>query len=172
MGWGRGLFNGTEPGPVKKEGDGRSPAGAFALGRAFGSADNLPEGAKNFPYLHTLPSTYCIEDSRSKYYNQIVDVADVTPGSRPGWSEMRRADGLFRWGVIVRQNTPNTQTGAGSCVFLHIWRGLGHGTAGCTAMPSDQLESSLRWLDPEADPVLVELPEPVYKELRDAWALP
>lgn len=111
LGWGRGLFAGTRPGPVKKEGDGRSPAGAFALGRAFGSADSLPEGAKNFPYLRTLPSTYCIEDTRSKYYNQIVDRPHVAPRSRPGWSELQRADGLFRWGLIVRQNDSATQIG-------------------------------------------------------------
>lgn len=172
MGWGRGLFAGAEPGPVKREGDGRSPAGAFALGRAFGSADDLPEGGKNFPYLHTLPSTYCIEDTRSKYYNQVIDVAGVTPGSRPGWSEMQRADGLFRWGVIVRQNDADTKVGAGSCVFLHIWRGPGRGTAGCTAMAEDQIESVLRWLDPKAEPILVELPEPAYQELHDAWRLP
>ncbi|MEI9937892.1 MAG: L,D-transpeptidase family protein [Pseudomonadota bacterium] len=172
MGWGRGLFTGTEPGPMKREGDGRSPAGVFALGRAFGSADSLPEGAKNFPYLHTLPSTYCIEDTRSKSYNQIVEVPGVTPGSRPGWSEMQRADGLFRWGVVVRHNDSDTQIGAGSCVFLHIWRGPGRGTAGCTAMQSDQLESTLRWLDPQANPLLVELPEPAYQELRNAWGLP
>lgn len=108
----------------------------------------------------------------SKYYNQVIDVAGVTPGSRPGWSEMQRADGLFRWGVIVRQNDADTKVGAGSCVFLHIWRGPGRGTAGCTAMAEDQIESVLRWLDPKAEPILVELPEPAYQELHDAWRLP
>jgi len=172
MGWGHGLSKEVRPGPVKREGDGRSPAGVFALGRAFGAAEALPEGSNDFPYLHALPSTYCVEDTRSKFYNQIVDAPGVTPGSRPGWSELRRADGLFRWGIIVKQNDVDTQVGAGSCVFLHIWRGAGRGTAGCTAMASDSLESTLRWLDPAAQPLLVELPDPAYRELRDAWGLP
>ena len=171
MAWGRGLASQTKPGPIKREGDGRSPAGVFTLGRAFGSAEGLPAGARDFPYLQTLPSTYCVEDTRSKFYNQIVDVPGVTPGSRPGWSEMQRADGLFRWGVIVRQNDEE-QVGAGSCVFLHIWRGAGRGTAGCTAMASDQIETTLRWLDAKASPLLVELPEPAYQDVRDAWGLP
>jgi L,D-peptidoglycan transpeptidase YkuD (ErfK/YbiS/YcfS/YnhG family) len=172
MGWGHGLLKTAQPGPVKREGDGRSPAGVFALGRAFGSADTLPEGAKSFPYLQTQPTTYCVEDMRSKLYNQIVDVPGVTPGSRPGWSELQRADGLFRWGIIVRQNDLDTKVGAGSCVFLHIWRGAGRGTAGCTAMAAEVLESTLRWLDPKAEPLLVELPEAAYRELRATWDLP
>jgi len=172
MGWGRGLVTTTSAGPTKREGDGRSPAGVFALGEAFGAAEHLPEGAKNFPYRQAQNTTFCIEDTRSKLYNQIVEVPGVTPGSRPGWSELKRADGLFRWGIIVKQNEPEPQVGAGSCVFMHIWRGAGRGTAGCTAMPDDALERTLRWLDPSASPVLVQLPEPVYESLREAWALP
>jgi len=172
MAWGRGLAHPTEPGPVKREGDGRSPAGAFLLGTAFGAADALPEGAKAFPYLHALGSSYCVEDPRSKFYNQVVDAPGLTAGARPYWSELKRADGVFRWGIVVRQNDVDTQPGAGSCVFLHLWRGAGKGTAGCTAMPPEHLESTLRWLDPAAEPVLVQLPEPVYRELREAWNLP
>ena len=172
MGSGHGLVKSVHPGPLKREGDGRSPAGAFPLGRAFGSAETLPDGSSGFPYMHTLPSSYCVEDTRSKLYNQIVDAPGVTPGSRPGWSELQRADGLFRWGIVVRQNELNPQVGAGSCVFLHIWRGAGRGTAGCTAMASDVLEATLRWLEADADPLLIELPEPTYQELREAWALP
>lgn len=172
MGWGRGLAPSTAAGPTKHEGDGRSPAGVFALGDAFGASESLPEGAKNFPYRQAQSSTFCIEDVRSKLYNQIVDVGGVSPGSRPGWSELKRADGLFRWGIIVKQNDPDPQVGAGSCVFMHIWRGPGRGTAGCTAMPDDDLQLTLRWLDPAAAPVLVQLPEPVYESVREAWQLP
>jgi L,D-peptidoglycan transpeptidase YkuD (ErfK/YbiS/YcfS/YnhG family) len=172
MAWGRGLQAGSEPGPSKREGDGRSPAGAFALGRAFGIAAALPAGSHRFPYLPTQASTYCVEDVGSVHYNEIVDAEDVKPRSWERWSELRRSDGLFDWGVIVRQNEPNTKKGAGSCVFLHIWRGPQLPTAGCTAMAKDSIAETVTWLEPEAAPVLVQLPVPVFETLRDDWGLP
>jgi L,D-peptidoglycan transpeptidase YkuD (ErfK/YbiS/YcfS/YnhG family) len=172
MGWGRGLHSGDQTGPVKREGDGRAPAGVFSLALAFGAAEALPPEAKGFPYLHTLPTTYCVEDVRSKYYNQIIDANDVKMTSWERWSELQRADGLFRWGVVVRHNGPDTKTGAGSCVFLHIWRGFRQPTAGCTAMPPEQIKETVRWLDGAAQPLLVQLPEPEYQRLRERWGLP
>jgi L,D-peptidoglycan transpeptidase YkuD (ErfK/YbiS/YcfS/YnhG family) len=172
MGWGRGLHASDQAGPVKREGDGRAPAGVFPLALAFGAADELPPDAKGFPYLHTLPTTYCVEDVRSKYYNQIIDANEVKMTSWERWSEMQRKDGLFRWGVVVRQNGPDIKVGAGSCVFLHVWRGRRQPTAGCTAMPVEQIQETVRWLDGTAQPLLVQLPEAEYGRLRDAWALP
>ncbi|HYP89289.1 MAG TPA: L,D-transpeptidase family protein [Polyangiaceae bacterium] len=172
MGWGRGLHTQLKNGPVKAEGDGRSPAGAFALSRAFGVAEQLPQGARDFPYLHSSASTYCVEDARSRYYNQIIDANDVRRSAWEKWSELRRADGLFDWGVIVQQNDPEPRKGAGSCVFLHVWRGPRIPTSGCTAMPREQIEAVVRWLDPHAEPLLVQLPEPVLQEVRESWHLP
>jgi D-alanyl-D-alanine dipeptidase len=172
MGWGRGIHPAAGPGPVKKEGDGRSPAGVFPLERAFGVAETLPSDAHNFPYLHALPSTYCVEDMRSDFYNQIIDANDVKQTSWQRWSGLRRADGLFDWGIVVGQNAPEAVVGAGSCVFLHVWRGPRRATAGCTAMSRQRLEEILPWLDPEASPLLVQLPGEAYDTRRADWALP
>jgi L,D-peptidoglycan transpeptidase YkuD (ErfK/YbiS/YcfS/YnhG family) len=173
MAWGRGLQRmTTEAGPVKREGDGKSPAGVYRLGTAFGVAVSLPTRARGFPYQRALPTTYCVEDPRSVYYNQIVDSTRVKPSSWEQWSQMARADGLFDWGVVVQQNAPATQKGSGSCVFLHVWRGPKRPTAGCTAMARDQIEETLRWLDPDLGPVLVQLPESVFRSVRAVWGLP
>lgn len=172
MGWGRGLHQRQKSGPLKREGDGRSPAGVFSLQSAFGVSEAMPNDAHDFPYLHALASTYCVEDARSAHYNQVIDASEVRRTSWEKWSELRRSDGLFDWGIIVKQNAPDTVRGAGSCVFLHVWRGQGFPTSGCTAMPHDKIESVLRWLAPDAKPLLVQLPKPVYDGLRSAWALP
>jgi L,D-peptidoglycan transpeptidase YkuD (ErfK/YbiS/YcfS/YnhG family) len=172
MAWGRGLQKGDEPGPVKKEGDQKSPAGAFELGPAFGYREALPDGAKQYPYVHVRRGISCIEDMKSKYYNQVIDPSSVTHADWSVKDEMLRPDGLFRWGVIIEHNAKDTVRGAGSCVFLHIWRGLGKGTAGCTAMPGDNIEETLRWLDSSEHPVIVQLPESEYARLRSTWALP
>jgi len=172
MAWGRGLQAEEQPGPVKKEGDQKSPAGVFLLGPAFGYHESLPEGAKPYPYVHVRRGISCIEDSKSKYYNQVIDPSAITHADWSVRDEMLRADGLFRWGVIVEQNARETVRGAGSCVFLHIWKGPGKGTAGCTAMPGEIIEETLRWLDASDHPVLVQLPEAEYARLRGAWAMP
>lgn len=172
MAWGRGLQEPEDHGPSKREGDGKSPAGVFMLARAFGAADALPDGAHGFPYQRTLTSTYCVEDVRSVAYNQIIDGREVTPRSWEKWSELRRADGLFDWGIVVRQNAPDVRRGAGSCVFLHIWRGANVPTAGCTAMARDDIEAILRWLESANDPLLVQLPDPELAEWRARFDLP
>jgi L,D-peptidoglycan transpeptidase YkuD (ErfK/YbiS/YcfS/YnhG family) len=172
MGWGRGLHPNVESGPRKHEGDGRSPAGVFRLSSAFGSAEALPPEAAGFPYVKSLPTTYCVEDARSPYYNQIIDSSRIGGASWEQRSGMLRPDGLFDWGVVVEQNAPDIQKSAGSCVFLHIWRGPRRPTSGCTAMPKPEIEEVVRWLAATREPVLVQLPEPVFQSVRDAWQLP
>ena len=172
MAWGRGLQPADEPGPVKKEGDQKAPAGAFLLGSAFGYPDDLPAGAKRYPYLHIVSRTACIEDAKSKYYNQLIDVASIAQADWSATDPMLRPDGLFRRGVVIDQNGKDPQPGAGSCVFLHIWRGRGQGTAGCTTMAPEAIEDTIRWLEPSERPVLVQLPDPEYARVRAAWALP
>ncbi len=172
MAWGRGLHASPAKGPFKTEGDRKSPAGVFALGRAFGTAEALPTDSRGFPYLQSTASTYCVEDVRSSFYNQIIDSREVPRAGWERWSELRRRDGLFDWGVIVKQNSPDTRKAAGSCVFLHVWRGPRMPTSGCTAMARDRIEAVLRWLDPAAEPVLVQLPKPALETLRRDWELP
>lgn len=172
LAWGRGLHAPPRSGPIKTEGDRKSPAGAFALGRAFGVAPSLPEDSRGFPYLQTQPSTYCVEDTRSSFYNQIIDSRDVSRSTWEKWSELRRPDGLFDWGVVVRHNTQDTRKAAGSCVFLHVWRGPRVPTSGCTALPREQIQAIVRWLDPAAQPVLVQLPRVALEALRGPWGLP
>jgi D-alanyl-D-alanine dipeptidase len=55
---------------------------------------------------------------------------------------------------------------------MHIWRGPGQPTVGCTAMAQADLESLLGWLDPERKPLLVQLPAAQYQKLRHRWNLP
>lgn len=172
MGWGRGLHPNADSGPQKHEGDGRSPAGVFRLSSAFGSAEALPTESAGFPYAKSLTTTYCVEDTRSPYYNQIIDSSRFAASSWEQRSGMLRPDGLFDWGVVVEQNAPDIKKSAGSCVFLHIWRGPHRPTSGCTSMPKPEIEEVIRWLAASREPLLVQLPEPVFQSVRGAWELP
>jgi hypothetical protein len=161
--------------PVKREGDGKSPAGVFALGTAFGYASEPLRGLK-MPYLNLTPSIECVDDSGSKHYNRIVDRSVLAPDWNSS-EHMRNAGEAYRWGVVVDHNgtvagdTNPPEPGSGSCVFLHIWH-RHQGTAGCTAMSQTDLETLLTWLDPARQPLLIQLPTPTYERLIDRWMLP
>jgi L,D-peptidoglycan transpeptidase YkuD (ErfK/YbiS/YcfS/YnhG family) len=181
MGWGLGLVDAASPGirvksePIKMEGDGKSPAGVFALGTAFGDAAEPLPGIK-LPYLVLTPSMECVDDVSSKNYNRLVDRSTVSPD----WSSsehMRDVGEAYRWGIVIDHNAAvpggtAPRPRGGSCVFLHIWSSSDHGTAGCTAMIRNNLESLLPWLDPSRVPVIVQLPEPAYRRLAGPWGLP
>ncbi|MEO7035326.1 MAG: hypothetical protein ABI548_15495 [Polyangiaceae bacterium] len=164
MAWGRGL-HATQPGPVKVEGDVRTPAGVFRLGSLFGyAADRPANAAASYPYIHIAASTVCIENPHSPLYNEIIDAAPTGP--------MLRADGVFRLGFVIEQNAPDTVPGAGSCVFFHVQRGPAQPTHGCTSAPLNEVQGLAAWLDADSEPVIVELPDAEYSRLKAEWALP
>lgn len=86
--------------------------------------------------------------------------------------EMRRPDDLYRLVIRVGHNDAPTQPGSGSCIFLHLRASPAVPTAGCTALEAGRIEHLFRWLDPAARPVLVQLPEAVYRAMARDWALP
>lgn len=173
LAWGQGLQPDTaELGndPIKREGDGKAPAGIFLLTSSFGYSAKALDNAR-LPYTTLTPTVECVDDPLSIHYNQLFDTKDTAKD----WSsseQMRRGDELYRWGVVVGYNTSPTRSRAGSCIFLHIWDGAEQGTAGCTAMEPASIETLLRWLDPKKHPVLVQLPETEYVRYQTAWSLP
>jgi D-alanyl-D-alanine dipeptidase len=155
-------------GPVKKEGDGKSPAGGFSIGVAYGYGAPL-EGAR-LVYTRVDDTYHCVDDGASPQYNRIVSTRELVEN----WSSsepMRRSDELYRW-VIVIDHNPEAIAGAGSCIFFHVWRNAKDATVGCAAMERRHMEALLGWLDPSADPVVVLLPESAHQQLRGPWGLP
>jgi len=172
LGWGVGLTDYTRrKGPVKQEGDLKSPAGLFALGTAFGYADRAEAKFVRMPYTPVVSATMCIEDTRSTYYNRIIDETQ-TEADWSSTDHMLRQDDLYAWGMLVEHNYTPAQPGGGSCIFLHVWNPEGSGTAGCTSMPIDRMKALLAWLDPAAAPLLLQVPEGEYAHFRNEWNLP
>ncbi|HEY0174569.1 MAG TPA: L,D-transpeptidase family protein [Pyrinomonadaceae bacterium] len=157
--------------PLKKEGDGRAPAGVFQLGPAFGFAPTSEVSWLRMSYTPLTPSTECVDDPASARYNLIVDRDTAGAADWRSSERMREVEG-YRWGLVVAYNAAPPTPGRGSCIFLHVWAGPGKGTAGCTAMDEEQLGRLLRWLDPAKRPLLVQLPDGEYARLRGPWLLP
>lgn len=168
LAWGQGIHE-AQPGPQKREGDGKSPAGIFRFGTAFG---HLPPGEISWklPYVQVTGSLECVDDSKSKFYNQIVDNQKV----EKDWNSSERmleVGEQYEWGVFVEHNDP-AQAQGGSCIFLHVWKGPGDATSGCTAMTEENLLGLLRWLDPAKEPLLVQLTEQSYPVFQKEFGWP
>jgi len=172
LAWGTGIHPSfPEADPVKKEGDGKAPAGIFRLSSAFGTAKPDAMNRVRLPYRQATPDLLCVDDTSSAAYNQLVDSAQVKSDWK-SYEQMYRKDDQYRLGIVVDYNRDPVVPGRGSCIFLHIWAGPGIGTAGCTAMAAKDLAVMLHWLDPQARPVLVQLTEAAYGRYRQAWELP
>lgn len=173
-GWGLGLNAPQHDGPIKHEGDNRSPAGVFRIGSTFGYAAHIDTA---MPYRALSATDYCVDVSGATHYNQIVDADVVGAAAVKGSTEpMRRdihlhGDQRYREGFVILSN-PDAVPEAGSCIFGHLWRSSTSPTAGCTAMTSATMRSLLTWLRPKDQPVFVLLPESEYERLRTQWQLP
>jgi L,D-peptidoglycan transpeptidase YkuD (ErfK/YbiS/YcfS/YnhG family) len=171
--WGIGLHD-AQPGPQKREGDGRSPAGVFAIGPAFGYAETATAG---IPYRAMTAFDFCIDVNGSPLYNQIVDARRAGQEAVAKSTEpMRRdihADGddRYKFGFVIQHN-PDNVSEQGSCIFAHLWSSPGQTTAGCTAIGEDAMRDLLGWLDESARPVFVLLPHSEYRRVAEAWDLP
>jgi len=172
--WGAGLHPADLPGPQKREGDGKAPAGVFALGDAFGYAAHA---GTRMPYRPMHVTSYCIDVPASPLYNRIIDTRETGEAAAAGSTEPMRldlhndGDPRYRAGLVIQHNA-NAVPGAGSCIFAHLWRQPGEATAGCTAMAAPTMESLLAWLRPQARPVFVLMPRDEYARYAQAWRLP
>jgi D-alanyl-D-alanine dipeptidase len=156
LGWGIGLHKTPKDAKyIKKEGDGKAPAGLFSLNNAFGySSLNF---SMDFPYSTYKTTDHCVDDSNSIWYNKIIDSTATTKDYK-SFEHMKLKNNLYKYGLVVNHN-PQQEPQAGSCIFMHIQSKSGRGTAGCTAMKEKEITKVLKWLKEKQKPLLLQLPE-------------
>ncbi len=167
LGWGIGLHEVPKDAKIiKKEGDGKAPAGIFRLKQAFGyAAFNI-----DYPYAVYKETDHCVDDVNSKFYNKIVDSTKVKIDYK-SHERMKFPKDYYKYGIVVDHNGISegvkSKRGAGSCIFIHIKK---VSTAGCTVMNESEIKEILKWLDPKGKPLLVQGTEGVveilWKRLR------
>ena len=170
LAWGSGLVAvPVSVGPRKREGDGKSPAGVFRIGSAFGNRPAQQIVPLKVPYVQADSHTFCVDDPGSIHYNRIVN----TDTLRATWisaEQMLIPD--YAYGLVVEYNYVNPRPGDGSCIFIHLWQNSQTGTAGCTAMGETNILALLQWLDTGKNPLLVQLPEEEYAKMKKTYGLP
>ncbi|MDQ7083569.1 MAG: hypothetical protein Q9M36_00955 [Sulfurovum sp.] len=152
LGWGIGLHQTPRNAKIiKKEGDGKAPAGLFSLKQAFGYHPFSVE----YPYTVYKSTDHCVDDIDSKRYNKIVD-STKAPIDYNSKEQMRFTKNYYKYGIVVNHNHIDEQgavKGAGSCIFIHIKKVP---TAGCTVMNETQMKELIQWLDVKKQPLLLQ----------------
>jgi L,D-peptidoglycan transpeptidase YkuD (ErfK/YbiS/YcfS/YnhG family) len=134
----------------KKEGDGKTPTGLYAIGTAFGTD---PPPPCEWPYRLTGPHDYWIDDPHSPDYNRWV-VYEGDPDSR--WKSYERlTNPLYNRALVIRYNEDPVIAGKGSAIFFHRWAGPDQPSAGCVTVSEEQVLRVLCWLKPNRNPVFL-----------------
>ncbi|WP_077614083.1 L,D-transpeptidase family protein [Caenibacillus caldisaponilyticus] len=133
-----------------REGDMRSPAGIFDIGKAFGTVPK-PSGVK-LSYKMTTKYDYWVDDVTSSDYNKWI-VYKGDPKKR--WKSFERLRiPAYKYAMIIRFNMDPIIKGRGSAIFLHVMPGPY--TAGCTAVSEANMLKLLKWVSPSAHPVIIQ----------------
>jgi L,D-peptidoglycan transpeptidase YkuD (ErfK/YbiS/YcfS/YnhG family) len=125
----------------KREGDGGTPAGRFHPVRLWWRADRLPRPVTRLPVRAVGANDAWCEDPTDRRYNRPFQRSANGPGDR-----LRRDDSLYDLIVEIDHNSRPRIARRGSAVFIHVARpGFGP-TAGCVAIPRDELLRLVRQL--------------------------
>jgi L,D-peptidoglycan transpeptidase YkuD (ErfK/YbiS/YcfS/YnhG family) len=133
----------------RREGDGTTPTGTYAIGRTmYGIA---PDPGVRYRYRRIVCGDYWVEDPRSPHYNTFRHVAcGTTPPFKATGERLWHATTAYRHFAVIEFNMNPAVPGRGSGIFLHAT--TGGPTNGCVSLPLAQLRQALRWLDPAAKP--------------------
>jgi L,D-peptidoglycan transpeptidase YkuD (ErfK/YbiS/YcfS/YnhG family) len=140
----------------KREGDRRTPAGMYGFQSTFGTA---PDPGTRLEYRTAGPGDVWVDDPASALYNTWQrEPADGR------WASAERLDqpAPYEHAAVIAYNVPPV-AGKGSAIFLHVT--LGHGTAGCVAVPGPVVVQLLQWLDPARQPLIAMGPESYVRRL-------
>jgi L,D-peptidoglycan transpeptidase YkuD (ErfK/YbiS/YcfS/YnhG family) len=138
----------------KREGDGATPAGEYALLRVLYRADRTSRPITVLPAGPIDPADGWCDAAGDPQYNRQVTLP--YPASA---ESLWRPDGLYDLVVVTSHNADPVVPGKGSAIFVHVAR-PGYGpTEGCVAFePSDLTSILAEWraddrlliLDPDA----------------------
>ena len=148
------------------EGSWQTPIGLFDLGIAFGIHDlNI-----KYPYLKINDNLYWVDDINSKYYNKLISLNEpINTFNYPyiintGEKEFNSAEHLadypkqYEYAVNIEYNVNGEKyengVGKSSAIFLHCLGDKGY-TAGCVAIPKEEMLFILNFLDKNKKPKIL-----------------
>ena len=134
----------------KREGDGATPAGRFAIRRLLYRPDRLPPPLTGLSLLPLSPLDGWCDDPKHPDYNRRVRLPH--PAS---CEKMWRDDACYDLVIPLGYNDDPVVPGKGSAIFLHVARPDYSPTGGCIAIAKPDLLAMLATAGP-GDCVAVE----------------
>lgn len=128
------------------EGSMSTPLGTFKFGLAFGFK-KFPVH-KSIKYQIINKDLYWVSDTKSKYYNQLVNIKKVPSGSFDPKKSEHLIDykTCYEFGIEIAFNTKNDPK-LGSAIFLHVMSENKGYTAGCVAVERNVMMKLLSLID-------------------------
>jgi L,D-peptidoglycan transpeptidase YkuD (ErfK/YbiS/YcfS/YnhG family) len=133
----------------KREGDGKTPQGLYALNRGLYYVNDF---TTKFPMEQYYERYIWDENPYSATYNTLL--RNPAPGTK-GDKLWEHRNLQYRYIVVVEYNTDPVVKGAGSAIFIHAWRSEGKPTAGCVGMAEEDVRRLIERLDPKLNPHIV-----------------
>lgn len=129
----------------KREGDGATPIGDFALRQAYYRSDRVVRPAAGLRLSQVLPEDGWCDAPNDRNYNRAVQHPYSGSAER-----MWRQDGLYDLVVVLGYNDRPRVAGRGSAIFMHVaWPEM-KPTEGCVALRRPHLQRLLAALRPGA----------------------
>ncbi len=122
----------------KREGDGATPIGRFALRRVLYRADRIAPPATGLPVTPIDKDDGWCDAPDDPAYNRPVRLPYAASHER-----LWRTDHLYDIVVVLGHNDDPPVAGAGSAIFMHVARDDGGPTQGCIALAIDDLRAVL-----------------------------
>ena len=122
----------------KREGDGKTPAGRFALKGVYWRQDRWPLPGAQLPLRPIKANMGWCDDVGDARYNRPLRLP-----ARARHEELARADGLYDVILVLDHNQRPRVRGHGSAIFFHLTRKGDDPTAGCVAISRAQMRRLL-----------------------------
>jgi L,D-peptidoglycan transpeptidase YkuD (ErfK/YbiS/YcfS/YnhG family)/predicted deacylase len=130
----------------KREGDKRTPIGVFPLRYGLFDPRAVPDFPRDLAFPFVPASEEMIWEEEGPNYNRLVLAAGKERLDER--LTRKRAEPLFDVIVPIGFNDAVPEAGRGSALFIHAARADMRGTAGCIAVPRDQILELARRLRP------------------------
>jgi L,D-peptidoglycan transpeptidase YkuD (ErfK/YbiS/YcfS/YnhG family) len=129
---------------LKREGDGGTPLGRFAIRQALYRADRGPRPRTRLP-IHAIRKQdgWC-DDPADRNYNRPIKLP-----SRRSAEGLMRADPVYDLVLVLGFNDRPRVKGRGSAIFVHLARPGYTPTEGCIALSRRDLLALLEYAGPE-----------------------
>jgi L,D-peptidoglycan transpeptidase YkuD (ErfK/YbiS/YcfS/YnhG family) len=140
---------GVAPADIKREADGRTPAGVWPIRRLLYRPDRGPAPSTRLPRAAIGPADGWCDDPADAAYNRPVRLP--YPASAEA---LWREDALYDLVVVLGHNDAPVIPGAGSAIFLHVAAPGYAPTEGCVALARADLEILLGRAGPDDNLVI------------------